>query len=47
LGGFIAGGLIGAYGFLHYSYYVLLIPILATQALAISYALYWYQQQKT
>jgi uncharacterized membrane protein YoaK (UPF0700 family) len=47
LGGFIAGGLIGAYGFLHYSYYVLLIPILATQTLAVLYAWYWYQQQKT
>ncbi|HMY28203.1 MAG TPA: YoaK family protein [Agitococcus sp.] len=47
LGGFIAGGLIGAYGFLHYSYYVLLMPILATQTLAVLYAWYWYQQQKT
>lgn len=46
LGGFITGGLIGAYGFLHYRYFVLLIPILATQILAILYGWYWYQQNK-
>ncbi len=44
--GFLMGGLIGAFGFLHFHYAILWLPIICTQLLALLYAAYWLQQKK-
>jgi len=44
--GFITGGLVGAFGFLHIHYAILWLPIISTQVLAFIYTWYWFIQKR-
>lgn len=45
LSGFISGGLVGAYSFLHIGYHALYVAIILTALLSLTYWLYWLQQR--